>query len=201
MFNHDQLVGIRRVLSRYDKAAIIRHADFVTDQVRLLGWIYTVSWSASFYPQPILNWQRRSTQGFGIDFPTLNVLGFVCYSISTCCFLYSPIIRQQYAERHPAAPVPTVRFNDAVFGIHAVMLVSLTYSQFFSPLWGFKGSFHTKTSRPILGIFWGSLLAIAAVVVVVLYRTGASHQDSQDWAWIDAVRTFMLLQSSHAYTI
>lgn len=41
----------------------------------LLGWVYTLCWSASFYPQPLLNLRRRSTAGTTVDFPLLNVLG------------------------------------------------------------------------------------------------------------------------------
>jgi cystinosin len=154
---------------------------------RAAGWIYTLLWSLSFYPQPILNWQRRSTQGFTIDFPTLNVLGFFCYSTSTCFFLYSSTIRQQYAARHPLAPEPTVRFNDAAFGIHAVIIVLLTYSQFFPRLWGFKGSDRARTSRPVLGIFWGSVIAIIAVSGLVYFNSAAHPQGPQDWEWIDVV--------------
>lgn len=41
----------------------------------LFGWVYTFCWSASFYPQPLLNFRRRSTSGTTVDFPFLNVLG------------------------------------------------------------------------------------------------------------------------------
>lgn len=41
----------------------------------LCGWVYTLCWSASFYPQPLLNARRRSTSGTTTDFPVLNVLG------------------------------------------------------------------------------------------------------------------------------
>lgn len=41
----------------------------------LFGWIYFFCWSASFYPQPILNWRRKSTAGSVIDFPFINTLG------------------------------------------------------------------------------------------------------------------------------
>lgn len=43
----------------------------------LFGWIYTLAWSLSFYPQPLLNWQRRSTSGTTADFPTLNIIGML----------------------------------------------------------------------------------------------------------------------------
>lgn len=48
---------------------------FLTFLSGLFGWIYFLAWSASFYPQPLLNWRRRSTSGTTIDFPFINVLG------------------------------------------------------------------------------------------------------------------------------
>src|SRR6266498_4764105 len=120
----------------------------------------TLCWSASFYPQPILNWKRRSTHGLAIDFPANNVLGFVCYTISTTTFLYSPLIRKQYAARNPISPEPTVQFNDVAFSFHAVILCILTYSQFWSSLWGFQVERWQKVSKPVAGIFWGSILAV-----------------------------------------
>ena len=148
-----------------------------------------LSWSASFYPQPWLNWKRRSTEGFAIDFPLLNVLGFVCYAISTCSFFYSPTIRQQYAARHPASPESTVRLNDVAFGVHAVMMVVLTYSQFFSWLWGFQVSSRQRATRPVLGVLWGSIVSIVSVIAMVVFRSGWMDQNPLDWAWIDVVRS------------
>ncbi|KAK2747499.1 hypothetical protein FQN57_001991 [Myotisia sp. PD_48] len=153
---------------------------------RLLGWIYMFCWSASFYPQPIFNWRRRSTHGLAIDFPTSNVLGFVCYAIYTSAFLYSPVIRSQYAARYPTSPEPTVRGNDLAFAVHAVVLSTLVYSQFFPAIWGFKVSRSQRASQVILGIVWGSTAAILAIVGVVWYRGG---MDPFDWAWIDVIYT------------
>jgi cystinosin len=41
----------------------------------LFGWVYTICWSLSFYPQPIHNFKRKSTAGTTVDFPFINVLG------------------------------------------------------------------------------------------------------------------------------
>ena len=46
---------------------------------RICGCLYFLAWSASFYAQPLLNLRRRSTEGFLIDYPLLNVFGFACY--------------------------------------------------------------------------------------------------------------------------
>ena len=145
----------------------------------------TLSWSASFYPQPIHNWRRESTQGLAIDFPVINMLGFVCYTISTSTFLYSPRIRAEYAARHPASPIPAVRLNDLAFAVHGVVLTVLTYSQFFPSLWGFKVGTYQRVSKTMAGIFWGGLLSVLVVILVVV-----GCQDGYlglGWEWIDGV--------------
>jgi hypothetical protein len=55
----------------------------------LIGWVYFLAWSASFYPQAILNWRRESVQGLSMDFIHLNVLGFLCYTVRAPPFLAS----------------------------------------------------------------------------------------------------------------
>ncbi|KAI7588318.1 hypothetical protein KC343_g18927, partial [Hortaea werneckii] len=126
---------------------------------RLCGWLYFTAWSISFYPQPILNVQRKTTQGLTPDFPLLNIVGFACYSITQAVFLYSPVIRRQYAERHPASPEPTVRFNDLTFGFHGFLLSVVTYSQFWPVLWGWKqnASAQRHANKITLGLLWGSV--------------------------------------------
>ncbi|PGH16057.1 hypothetical protein AJ79_02037 [Helicocarpus griseus UAMH5409] len=147
----------------------------------------TLCWSASFYPQPILNYRRRSTQGLAIDFPTTNTLGFLAYMIYTATFLYSPLIRSQYAARHPISPEPSVRFNDLAFAVHAVILSTLVLSQFWPAVWGFKVSRFQRISRPVAGIFWGCILTVLGLAVFVAARgTGASLR-AGDWAWIDVI--------------
>lgn len=123
----------------------------------------------------------------GIDFPILNVFGFLCYSISTSALLYSPVIRSQYAARHPVSLEPTVRFNDLVFGLHAVVLTALTYSQFFPKLWGFEVLSSHRIARPIAGVFWGSIFAVLIVLLIVLTQGRSGHYDPLAWAWIDVV--------------
>ncbi|KAE8371788.1 PQ loop repeat-domain-containing protein [Aspergillus bertholletiae] len=154
---------------------------------RLLGWIYTLCWSASFYPQPISNFQRRSTVGLAIDFPTVNTLGFVCYTAYTAAFLYSPVIRHQYATRHPGSEESTVRFNDLAFAVHAVILSTLTYTQFWPTIWGFKVSRFQRVSKPVAGLFWGSIAAIAILIFIVLGQSPDGGYDPSTWGWIDVV--------------
>lgn len=103
----------------------------------LLGVLYTLSWSLSFYPQVLLNIRRRSTTGTTPSFPILNILGFFCYTVSILAFLYSPLIQQQYRDRHGGLE-NTARGNDLAFALHASILSIIALSQFSSTIWGFE---------------------------------------------------------------
>lgn len=161
----------------------------------LCGWLYFIAWSLSFYPQPILNAQRRTTQGLTPDFPLLNVFGFACYTVSTAVFLFSPVVRAQYAARHPVSPEPTVRINDLAFGVHACVLCVVVYSQFWPRLWGWKqvSGVRRHANKVTLGLLWGGLLAIIITVAIVLTRGGDGNDShGREWAWIDVVRRIPL---------
>jgi cystinosin len=154
----------------------------------VFGWIYTLSWSLSFYPQPILNFRRKSTSGSTIDFPAINLLGFTAYFTSNAAFLYSPSIREQYALRNNGH-TPTVRFNDLVFAGHAALITSFTLSQYFPWIWGFDKSGRkgagVRVSLAIKVFMLCSILGVSTIVVIVAMfppedvRTGT--------AWIDVV--------------
>lgn len=164
----------------------------------LFGWVYTLCWSLSFYPQPIVNFRRKSTSGTTIDFPAINILGFVAYFVSNVAFLYSPHIRKEYALRYPGH-TPTVQFNDVAFAAHAVVLSVITVSQFFPSLWGFE----KRGSRAVLSagvklIFLGSALAVGGAACIAVVR----HDDypGNGWGWIDVVCIFIFILDSHWLT-
>ncbi|KAF9155078.1 hypothetical protein DFQ26_009852 [Actinomortierella ambigua] len=96
----------------------------------LIGWAYFFAWSASFYPQAILNWRRKSVQGLSFDFLYLNVLGFLCYSIFNVAFFCSSEIQDQYRRRNNGQD-NLVRANDVLFAIHALTLSTFTLFQTF----------------------------------------------------------------------
>lgn len=148
---------------------------------------FRVSRSASFYPQPISNYLRKSTLGLAIDFPTLNVLGFCCYTVSTASFLYSPTIRSQYAYRHPDAPETTVRFNDFLFAAHGAAMCVIIYSQFFPRIWGFTVGRTQRVSRAVLGIFWGLVAVVLIAALMAVFFGKDLGYDASGWAWIDVV--------------
>ncbi|KAM0457850.1 hypothetical protein ACHAPV_006395 [Trichoderma viride] len=151
----------------------------------VFGWVYTLAWSLSFYPQPLLNWQRRSTSGTTADFPTINVIGFAAYFASNVAFYYSPVVRSQYAARNNGL-TPTVAFNDIVFALHALILSLITASQYLlRPTWGFESSSGARPSRFISGIIAGSALGVL-ITCFIVWAT-PSGNPATDWCELDIV--------------
>lgn len=145
----------------------------------------------SFYPQILLNYRRKTTQGFTPDFPLLNILGFSCYIISTAVFLYSPVVRSQYAARHPVSPEPTVRGNDLAFGIHALVFCVIVYSQFWPRLWRWKHTSGVRrhAHRITLGLMYGAFLGVFITIAIVIAKGDGNGKDGRGWAWLDVVRS------------
>lgn len=104
-------------------------------------------------------------------------------------FLYSPTVRAQYADRHPASPEPTVRFNDLAFGLHAWILCLVTLSQFWPWIWKWKqvSEVSRRPSTVTFGLFMGGMLGIAICVAIVLTYSREVIDDSGGWGWIDVV--------------
>ncbi|KJX96872.1 L-cystine transporter like protein [Zymoseptoria brevis] len=156
----------------------------------LCGWVYFTAWTLSFIPQPLLNYRRKTTQGSMPDFPLLNIFGFSCYSLSTTLFLYSPVIRKQYAKRHSLSPEPTVRFNDLVFGLFGLTMSFITYSQYWPRLWGWERQSGVKRRANMitLGLIWGSLLGLTTITAIVIASgNGSSSSDARTWVWLDVI--------------
>lgn len=151
----------------------------------VFGWVYFLAWSASFYPQGILNWRRRSTSGTTVDFHFINSLGFLAYFISNVAFAYSSEIRRQYAARHHGLE-PAVQLNDIVFALHGFILSVVTASQYMGhSLWGFPPTIGNRPSRFMLGIFAGCLTGVACTCLVVTSAIG--NDPSTDWVALDIV--------------
>ncbi|KAI9745715.1 MAG: hypothetical protein M1818_001251 [Claussenomyces sp. TS43310] len=149
---------------------------------RLRGWVYVIFWSLSFYPQPILNFQLKSTEGFSIDFATLNVLGLISYAVANGMLLFSPTVRMQYAGRHPSSPEPSVRFNDFAYALHGAVMI---YSQFWPVVWGFRSK--QRTSHVTLWIFWSCFFLIFRSVIFVFLSHDIRIKFT--WDWLDVVYT------------
>lgn len=159
----------------------------------VLGWVYTLSWSLSFYPQPYMNYSRQSTTGSSFSYPSLNILGFSAYVLSTTSLYASPLIRAQYAARNPVSPEPTVRLNDVVFGAHSLFWTIIVWSMFLRPVcglgWGYEqGSVgQWRVGKGTMGIMVGCISAVAWLIALVVSKGKNGGNDPDTWAWIDVV--------------
>ncbi|KAJ5195231.1 cystinosin [Penicillium cinerascens] len=160
----------------------------------ICGWLYFLAWSASFYAQPLLNWRHQSTKGLLIDYPLLNVWGFVCYTVSIFVLLLSPTVKAQYVTRHPSHPDPTVRWIDLAFAVHALLLSLLTLSQFKPRLWRWHDhqnatGLEFNNARPARTVCW--LLAGAGLVVIISIAAATLGESSGEghprWLFLDVV--------------
>ncbi|CAG2173854.1 unnamed protein product [Oppiella nova] len=94
----------------------------------VVGWVYFVIWSASFWPQNISNFRRKSVVGFNLDFAALNVTGFLFYSIFNSGLYFSPKVQALYEEAFPRSEIP-IEFNDVVYAYHAAFATAITLIQ------------------------------------------------------------------------
>jgi uncharacterized protein with PQ loop repeat len=94
----------------------------------VVGWVYFVIWSASFWPQNISNFRRKSVVGFNLDFAALNVTGFLFYSIFNSGLYFSPKVQALYEEAFPRSEIP-IEFNDVVYAYHAAFATAITLVQ------------------------------------------------------------------------
>ena len=81
----------------------------------LLGWISFFLWSASFYPQCIVNYNTKSVAGFSVEFAMMNPVGFYAYTVYNLQGLINPEI----------GGTGQIFWNDLVFSIHAFILSSI----------------------------------------------------------------------------
>ncbi|KAE8316734.1 PQ loop repeat-domain-containing protein [Aspergillus transmontanensis] len=147
---------------------------------QILGWAYFILWSLSFYPQVLHNHRRHSTDGFSIDFALLNLLGLTSYTVFNACFLFSPVVRTQYAQRHLQSPEPTVQWNDFVYALHGALICCYLGSHFLcARFWNFESK-PQRVSNLTLVVVLGCMGVVSPAILWVLV--------SVSWEWIDVVR-------------
>ena len=87
---------------------------------KIVGYIYTLAWSISFYPQSIENYMTKSVAGFSLEFALLNPSGFFFYAT------YSVGGRVD-----PNLGTGDVLTNDLIFALHAFAMSSVQLAQIF----------------------------------------------------------------------
>jgi len=128
----------------------------------VIGWIYFVAWSVSFYPQVYLNWKRQSVIGLNFDFLAYNITGFIAYGLFNIGMFWIPTVQHEYFAKHQGEVNP-VRANDVFFTIHAILLTFLTILQC---LFYERGDQKVSlVSKILLSCTW--LFAAAALIVTL----------------------------------
>lgn len=139
----------------------------------IIGYIYFVSWSVSFYPQIITNYQRKHITGLSTDSSILAVLNYTCYAIYNVFFYFDETIRKEYKNRHGEDAKITVQSNDVMFSIHALFLTSILLTQIIY-YGGFRSNPISKITVLIVALV---LLCSSAYIAACIYVKG--------WLWID----------------
>ena len=138
---------------------------------RLLGWIYTFAWSASFYPQVIHNHRHKSTVGLSTDFVVLNAVGHASYfAYNSLLFFYEPV-RRAYRRQHEGRD-NVVQLNDWVFSFHATLLALVTLLQYLA---------YKKAQQ---GVSRTVRLAMAAALTAGVFLVGAKRLKLVGWIQI-----------------
>lgn len=145
----------------------------------VIGWIYLLAWSVSFYPQTFLNWHRKSVQGLSIDFLYYNAWGFFCYSVFNIAFFFSKDIQDEYKRRN-GDNENLVRANDVLFSAHAFAITLFTIYQSLI----YKRD-DTQRISPAAGAFiLTTVVGVAAIIVAVEMKQAMWIDVLYFMAWI-----------------
>ncbi|XP_011877656.1 PREDICTED: cystinosin homolog isoform X2 [Vollenhovia emeryi] len=128
----------------------IEKSDALYHVSAVVGWIYFLAWSVSFYPQIYTNYKRKSVVGLNFDYLSLNIVGFLMYSLFNCCLYWIPEVENEYFDRYPKGLNP-VQINDIFFSLHAVFATAVTIGQCF--IYETGNQRVSTTARIIHGIF------------------------------------------------
>lgn len=142
--------------------AFVRVTVMKSDSVELIstivGWIYFVAWSISFYPQIWDNYKRKSVIGLNFDFVGLNIVGFTLYGCYNVALFWIHSVQEEYMSRHPRGVIP-VQANDVFFPLHAVWACGLTI---------FQCVIYERGNQTVSKVCLAILAAIAVFVLIIL---------------------------------
>lgn len=139
----------------------------------IIGYSYFLSWSVSFYPQLITNYQQKSIEGLSTDSYVLAVVNYTCYTIYNTFFFFSKGIRQEYQDRHGQDSKITVQSNDVAFAIHALILNCILMYQI-----AYYGGFQSQPiSKVTIIIVIGTILVSLGYIACIYLLEG--------FLWID----------------
>lgn len=105
---------------RFVRIRVIR-SHFIDWVNYAFGILYVICWSASYYPQTWLNYRRKSVVGLNFDFVSLNIVGFVSYSVFNVGLYWVQPLQEMYYAQHPRGVIP-VQLADCIFALHCLII-------------------------------------------------------------------------------
>ncbi|MED6223249.1 hypothetical protein PIB30_072176 [Stylosanthes scabra] len=144
----------------------------VTYQV--FGWLTFVSWGISAYPQPILNFRRKSVVGLNFDYEILNMMKHWSYLIYNASLYFSPLIQKQYFDQYGYQQMIPVAANDVAFSTHSVVMNLVVLSQIAIYERG-----NQKFSKYAI-----SIVAVVCLIVTICFFIALP---SQSWLWLISI--------------
>ncbi|XP_078280196.1 cystinosin-like isoform X2 [Rhinoraja longicauda] len=130
----------------------------------ILGWIYFLAWSISFYPQIFENWRRKSVIGLNFDFLALNLTGHLAYGVFNIGLFWIPCVKKQFLQCNPDGVNP-VESNDVFFSLHAILFTFITI---------YQCCIYERGSQSVSKIAIGFLVAawLPAIIFIILATSG-----------------------------
>nr|XP_043900853.1 cystinosin isoform X1 [Solea senegalensis]XP_043900854.1 cystinosin isoform X1 [Solea senegalensis]XP_043900855.1 cystinosin isoform X1 [Solea senegalensis]XP_043900856.1 cystinosin isoform X1 [Solea senegalensis]XP_043900858.1 cystinosin isoform X1 [Solea senegalensis] len=141
---------------------MVIHSKILFVFSEIIGWIYFLAWSVSFYPQAWENWRRKSVVGLNFDFLALNLTGFIAYSVFNIGLFWVPYIQEEFIQQNPNGINP-VTASDVFFSLHAVLLCVVYACQ--AAVYERGGQKISWTARFLLLVAWTFALVSLFVAV------------------------------------
>jgi len=134
----------------------------------VIGWLYFICWSVSFYPQIIENFKRKSVVGLNFDFLGLNITGFIAYAVFNIGLRYVREVQMEYHSIHPTGVIP-VEVNDVVFAVHAVFATAVTIGQCF--IYDRGNQLISKMTVGVLALVWSTAAVFLLLTALDINKT------------------------------
>lgn len=114
-----------------------------------------------------------------MDFIYLNTMGYMCYTAYNVAFLTSSSVREEYARRNGGAE-PVVRWNDAAFAGHALLLSSLTFAQ---------TKLYKKSDQRVSRFNWFMIWFFVLIISTASFAAFSWDPNSDFWTyhWLDTL--------------
>lgn len=158
---------------------LVIHSSVVDVLSQVIGWVYFLAWSVSFYPQVWENWRRKSVVGLNFDFLALNLTGFIAYSVFNIGLFWVDPIKEEFLKKNPNGINP-VNANDVFFSLHAVLLCLIYIGQ--AVVYQRGGQTVSWIACGFLGVGW-------AFALVSLFLAIAHHI-----SWLDYLYYFSYIK-------